>query len=71
MLEVNSDFILIVSALFSSAWKIATSFRIPGTNLNIPEFSLAMTMVWFSIRHVPKILDLDPGINKDGDDDVK
>lgn len=56
MLNVDSDFILVISALFSSAWKIATSFHVPGTNLNIPEFVFACMMVVFVVKAVPKLL---------------
>lgn len=52
VLHVSDDFILIVSALMSSGWRIATSFQIPGTNLNIPEFALACLGVMFAIRAV-------------------
>lgn len=56
MLNVSSDFLLIVAAVFSTGWKIATSFQVPGTNLNIPEFVFACFMVVFAIKVVPHIL---------------
>lgn len=56
MLQVDSDFLLVLSAFFSSAWKIITSFHIPGTNINVAEFSFACMMVVFVIRVVPRIL---------------
>ena len=56
MLSVSQDFMLAVSLLFSSAWKIATSFQIPGTNINIPEFMFACLMMVFGIKVVPSIL---------------
>lgn len=72
MLQVDSDFLLIISALFSSGWRIATSFQIPGTNMNIPEFALACVMVVFVIKAVPRILGfasaLDTNSGDDGED---
>ena len=56
VLQVDSDFLLVLSALFSSAWKIITSFHIPGTNINVAEFSFACMMVVFVIKVVPAIL---------------
>lgn len=56
MLQVDSDFLLILSAAFSSGWKIVTSFHIPGTNLNVAEFVFACYMVVFVIKIVPSIL---------------
>lgn len=67
MLTVSNDFILILSTLFSSAWRIAVSFKVPGTNINIPEFSLAMITIVFAIRHVPQILNIAPNVNTGGD----
>lgn len=52
MLEVSDDFMLVLATLFSSGWRIATSFHIPGTNLNIPEFALACLGIMFAIRAV-------------------
>lgn len=69
MLQVDSDFLLVLSALFSSGWRIATSFHIPGTNINIPEFVFACFMVLFVVRVVPHFLGIlpmfDPGENRD------
>lgn len=56
VLQVDSDFLLVLSALFSSAWKIITSFHIPGTNINVAKFSFACMMVVFVIKVVPRIL---------------
>lgn len=56
MLNVSSDFLLVLSAVFSSAWRIVTSFRIPGTNLNVAEFVFSCFMVVFVIKVVPKFL---------------
>lgn len=60
MLTVNNDFLLVLSALFSSGWRIFTSFQIPGTNINVPEFIFACMMVVFVIRMVPPILGVLP-----------
>lgn len=56
MLSVSSDVLLILSAVFSTGWRIATSFRVPGTNMNIPEFVFACLMVVFVIKVVPRLL---------------
>lgn len=56
MLQVNSDFLLVLSAVFSSGWKIVTSFHIPGTNMNVAEFVFACFMVVFVVKVVPRIL---------------
>lgn len=55
-LIVTSDFKLVLATLFSTGWRIATSFHIPGTNLNIPEFALACLMVAFAIKVVPPMI---------------
>lgn len=67
MLQVSSDFMLILATLFSSAWKIATSFTIPGTNVSVPSFMLAMLMIFFVLRHVPKLLGISDLIDKGND----
>lgn len=51
-LQISDDFRLVVSAIFSVGWRIATAFKIPGTNINIPEFALACLGVMFAIRAV-------------------
>lgn len=56
MLTTTSDFRLVLSALFSSAWRIVTSFHIPGTNMNVAEFVFACFMVVFAVKVVPKFL---------------
>ena len=56
MLNVSSDFLLVLSAVFSSGWKLVTSFQIPGTNMNVAEFIFSCMMVVFAIRVVPAIL---------------
>ena len=56
MLNVDSDFLLVISALFSSGWRILTSFKIPGTNINVAEFAFACFMVVFVIKVVPAFL---------------
>lgn len=59
MLSVSSDFLLALAAIFSTGWRIVTSFQIPGTNINVAEFSFACFMVVFVIKVVPKFLGLD------------
>lgn len=56
MLHVDQDFLLVLSAIFSSGWKIATAFKIPGTNINVPEFVFACFMIVFVLKIVPGIL---------------
>lgn len=56
MLNVSSDFLLVLATVFSSGWKIVTSFQIPGTNMNVAEFLFACMMVVFVIKVVPRIL---------------
>lgn len=56
MLVVSSDFLLVVATIFSSGWRIFTSFQIPGTNINVAEFVFACFMVVFVIKIVPVFL---------------
>lgn len=56
MLNVSSDFMLVIAAVFSTGWRIVTSFQIPGTNMNVVEFVFACMMVVFTIKVVPRIL---------------
>lgn len=56
MLQVDSNFLLVLSALFSSAWRIFTSFQIPGTNINVPEFVFSCVVLVFVIKAVPRLL---------------
>lgn len=56
MLSYSSDFVMVLAALFSSAWKIVVSFKIPGTNMNVAEFFFAGAMIIFVLKAVPKIL---------------
>lgn len=56
MLQVDSDFLLVIAAVFSSGWRIVTSFQIPGTNMNVAEFVFACMMVVFVVKVVPRIL---------------
>lgn len=58
MLTVSSDFMLILASVFSTGWRIAVSFRVPGTNINIPEFVFSCMMVVFVIKVVPSLLGL-------------
>lgn len=67
MLSYSSDFLMVLATLFSSAWKIVVSFKIPGTNMNVAEFFFAGVVLIFVFKVVPKILgfsswsDSDPG----------
>lgn len=56
MLQISDDVKQVIAILFRSGWKIATSFRIPGTNINIPEFCFACLVIVFVLRVVPHIL---------------
>lgn len=56
MLHVDSDFMLILAAVFSTGWKLFTSFHIPGTNINVAEFVFACMMVLFVIKVVPPLV---------------
>ena len=56
MLQVDSDFLLVLATVFSSGWRIVTSFHIPGTNMNVAEFVFACFMVVFVIKVVPAFL---------------
>lgn len=58
MLNTTTEFRQALSAIFWTGWKIATSFKIPGTNINIPEFAMACLMFTVVLRHVPRILGL-------------
>lgn len=72
MLSVSNDFLLVLSALFSSAWRIMTSFQIPGTNINIPEFLFGCLMVAFVIKAASIMVgfpSIFSGGSKGGDDD--
>lgn len=56
MLIVSSDFKLVLAAVFSTGWRIITSFHIPGTNMNVAEFIFACMMVVFVLKIVPAIV---------------
>lgn len=56
MLQVDNNVLLILGALFQTSWRIVTSIRMPGTNLNVAELSFACVMIWFVLRHVPKVI---------------
>lgn len=56
MLQVSPDFLLALSAIFSSGWRIFVSFQIPGTNINVAEFVFGCFMVVFVIKVVPHFL---------------
>lgn len=65
MLDTTADFRLALAAIFSTGWRIATSMRIPGTNINIPEFAIACLFITVVLRHVPRILGLYPWADHD------
>lgn len=52
MLTVENDFLQILGSVFSVGWRIATSFNIPGTNINVVEFALACLVLRFVLVHV-------------------
>lgn len=66
MLNTTSDFRLVLAAIFSTGWRIATSFRIPGTNMNIPEFAMACIVLVLVLRMAPRLLGLQAWIDRDG-----
>lgn len=68
MLQVSNDFFMIVSYAFSVGWRIATAFQIPGTNINIPEFCLAMAAIIFSLRHVLAVTGVNHPVKTDSDE---
>lgn len=65
MLQTTVEFRQALSAIFWTGWRIATAFKIPGTNMNIPEFAIACLMVTVALRHVPRILGLYPWADHD------
>lgn len=65
MLSVSSDFRLALSAIFSTGWQIATAFKIPGTNINVPEFCIACLVLTLVLRRGPRLLGLGPWADHD------
>lgn len=68
MLQVDNSFLLVISSLFSSAWTLIRSFNIPGTNINVAEFAIAVLVLAFIFRHVFPLIHL-PSIQIDVDSD--
>lgn len=56
MLQVSNDFKSVVALIFSTGWRILTSFDIPGTNINVVEFAIASLVLLFVIRRVLPII---------------
>lgn len=56
MLSVSNDFKTVVATLFSTAWRLMTSFNIPGTNINVVEFAVSCLVLLFVIRRVLPII---------------
>lgn len=65
MLFVSDDVKLALGAIFSSGWSIATAFKIPGTNINIPEFCLACLVLILVLRRGPRLLGFGPWADHD------
>ena len=65
MLQVSEDFRLALAAIFSTGWRIAVAFKIPGTNINIPEFCLAGLVLCLVLRRGPRLLGLGPWADHD------
>lgn len=65
MLQMSEDFRLALAAIFSTGWRIATAFQIPGTNINIPEFALACLVLTLVLRRGPRLLGLGPWADHD------
>lgn len=65
MLSTTQDFRLAVTAVFWTGWRIATAFKIPGTNMNVPEFAVAVLVIVLVLRQAPKLLGLAPTIEPD------
>lgn len=56
MLHVDQDVLDVLAALFKSGWTIFTSFVLPGTNINVAEFSFSCILVWFIIRNGTSVI---------------
>lgn len=61
MLYTDNSFVLVVSTLFSSAYRLMKSFNIPGTNINVFEFMMAAIVLFFIIKRVFPIIHLKAG----------
>lgn len=56
MLQVDNEVLMVLAALFKSGWTIFTSFVLPGTNINVAEFTFSCILVWFIVRNGTKVL---------------
>lgn len=52
MLNVDSNFTSVLGLVFSTAWKVFTSFNIPGTNVNPAEVVMAALVVMLTFKLV-------------------
>lgn len=81
MLQTTSDFRDCLTLIFKTGWDLCKAFNIPGTNMNIIEFSIASLVLLFVFRRVLPLIgvkvddsatapgDLEPGgkyVNSDG-----
>lgn len=64
-MQVSNDVRLALSAIFSTGWQIATAFKIPGTNISIPEFAIAGIVLSLILRRAPRLLGLAPWADHD------
>lgn len=65
MLQVSDDVKLALAAIFQTGWRIATAFKIPGTNINIPEFCIACLVLILVLRRGPRLLGFGPWADHD------
>lgn len=65
MLHVSDDVKLALAAIFQAGWRIATAFKIPGTNINIPEFCIACLVLILVLRRGPRLLGFGPWADHD------
>lgn len=69
---MTPDGLLVVKALFSNAWLLMTSWKLPGTNTTPAMFFMAILFVGFSIRNLGRVFHLDVyEDSKSGDITVK
>lgn len=65
MLLVSDDVKMALAAIFQTGWRIATAFKIPGTNINIPEFCIACLVLILVLRRGPRLLGFGPWADHD------
>lgn len=63
MLQVSSDFKDVLACIFKTGWDLCRSFNIPGTNMNIVEFSVASIVLLFVFRHVLSFIGVNTNIS--------